>query len=57
MGQVKVDPYTSCTTPQGASNFYAAHYTIPMVANATYQFSYFPGVYEQAVWAKWYLYR
>ena len=51
MGQVRVAPYTSCTGPQAATNFQPVHNTITVIANATYQFTYLPGVCGQAVWA------
>ena len=57
MGKVSVALYTSCTGPQAATNFQQVHNTIPVIANATYKFTYLPGLYEQAVLVKWYLSR
>ena len=53
MGHVRRNSYTSCTRPQGASKFHTAQCTVPMGVTCEFQFSYFPGVYEQAVCARW----
>ena len=53
MGHVRRNSYTSCTRPQGASKFQTAKCTVPMGVGCEFKFSYFPGVYEQAVCARW----